>query len=48
MTSRKTPTSVEENSTVDRPDCPTGEEYLLLKEAIGVCADQSGGDAALL
>jgi hypothetical protein len=39
--------SVEENSTVARSDCPTGEEYLMLKKAIGVSAEQSGGDTAL-
>jgi hypothetical protein len=39
--------SVEENSTIARSNCPTGEEYLLLNEAIGVSAEQSGGDATL-
>jgi hypothetical protein len=39
--------SVEENSTIARFDCPTSEEDPLLKEAIGVSAEQSGGDTAL-
>jgi hypothetical protein len=38
---------VEEDGTIARSDCPTGEEYLMLKEAIGVSAEQSGGDATL-
>jgi hypothetical protein len=40
--------SVEENGTIARSDCPTGEEDSLLKEAIGVSVEQSGGNSALL
>ena len=40
--------SVGENCTIGRSDCPGGEKYPLLKEAIGVRAEQSGGDIALL
>ena len=44
----KSPMSVEENSTIARSDCPTGEEYHSLKEAIGLSAEQSGGDTTLI
>jgi hypothetical protein len=38
----------EENGIITRFDCPTSEEDPLLKEAIGVSAEQSGGVTALL
>ena len=39
---------VEENGIIARFDCPTSEEDPLFKEAIGVSAEQLGGDTALL